>query len=293
MCGLAGIWRTDGERESELRQDVGRMAATLVHRGPDDSGSWIDAQVGVAFGFRRLAGVDLSDGGHQPMVSSDGRYVIAFNGEVYNLKELRAGLAQLGFAFRSRSDKEVILNAASAWGVNDAVPRLWGMFAFALWDRQRRLLSLVRDRVGKKPLYYGRCGRTFLFGSELKALRAHPDCVTALDDGAVLSFVRLGYVAAPGSIYRGISSVPPGSIVHVGDDIVPSVHTYWTPTQAERARPLAISDRDAVDELEKLLRDSVTRRLVADVPVGALLSGGVDSSAGVALLPTQASAAVG
>src|SRR5258708_27874955 len=124
MCGMAGIGRTDGERESELRQEVGRMAATLVHRGRDSSGGWVDAQVGVAFGFRRLAVVDLSDGGHQPMVSSDGRYVIAFNGEIYNFKELRAGLEQLGFAFRSRSDTEVILNAAGAWGLDDAVPRL-------------------------------------------------------------------------------------------------------------------------------------------------------------------------
>lgn len=276
----------------DLEEQIGRMTGTLVHRGPDDSGTWIDAECGVALGFRRLAILDLTPTGHQPMASASGRYVMVFNGEVYNFAELRTELAERGDRFRGGSDTEVMLAAIEAWGVEAATQRFVGMFAIALWDRQERQLTLVRDRLGKQPLYYGWAGTTFLFGSELKALRAHRACGADINRGALSLFLRQGFVPAPYSIYQGLLQLPPGCILRItAPDALPAApQPYWSLRAiAERGarEPFAGSDREATDRLEALLRDAVRLRMVADVPLGAFLSGGVDSSTVVALMQAQ------
>ena len=277
-----------------MQEQIGRMADTLVHRGPDDSGTWIDAECGLAFGFRRLAILDLTPAGHQPMHSASGRYVIVFNGEVYNFSELRKELEALGGKFHGGSDTEVMLAAIEAWGIEAAVKRFVGMFAFALWDRKERSLSLARDRLGKKPLYYGWAGQTFLFGSELKALRAHRDCGKEVDRGALSLFLRHGFVPAPHSIYKGIRQLSPACIVRIASPASPaaSPQPYWSLREvAERGarEPFAGSDAEATDRLDALLHDAVRLRMIADVPLGAFLSGGVDSSTVVALMQAQSS----
>ena len=208
MCGISGFFEISRHRgNDELKDTVLEMVNTLRHRGPDDGGAWTDAEAGIALGHRRLSILDLSPEGHQPMRSACGRYVISFNGEVYNFKALRNELEVLGYAFRGHSDTEVMLACISEWGLLSAVRRFNGMFAFALWDRQERLLHLVRDRGGEKPLYYGWMGRTFLFGSELKALRAHPDFDRRVDRNSLGLFMRHSYIPAPYSIYQGVSKV--------------------------------------------------------------------------------------
>jgi asparagine synthase (glutamine-hydrolysing) len=271
------------------------MTDRLVHRGPDDSGVWVDAEPGIALGFRRLAIVDLSPAGHQPMVSPDGRYVIVFNGEVYNFKELRKDLESRGHDFRSHSDTEVILQAVSEWGLEAAVKKFVGMFAFALWDRHERTLHLVRDRIGVKPLYYGWQGKTFLFGSELKALRAHQGFGAEVNRSALLSYLRFGYISQPLSVYEGIWKMPPGHILKVKAGARPSVEMletvpYWSAQEvyeAGVAEPFRNLEREAIEELDRLLRESVRLRMIADVPLGAFLSGGIDSSTVVALMQAQ------
>ena len=208
MCGVTGFLQSGCITEEEMRARVARMAHTLLHRGPDGDGVWIDAGAGLALGFRRLAILDLSPTGQQPMISSDGRYVVVYNGEIYNFPELRAELEKKGVAFRGTSDTEVLLESAACWGFEAALPRLWGMFAIALWDRQERILFLARDRVGKKPLYYAQAPGAFLFGSELKALRAHPGFDAAIDRNALAAYVRYGYVPAPHSIYQVARKLP-------------------------------------------------------------------------------------
>src|SRR5262245_43955089 len=192
MCGLAGFVSADGVTADALLETVGRMCAAIAHRGPDDAGEWIDVSRGVAIGFRRLAILDVSPAGHQPMQSASGRYVATLNGEIYNFEDLRRTLQQSGCApaFRGHSDTEVMLAAFDAWGIAGAVPRFNGMFAIAIWDRDLRRLYLVRDRAGVKPLYYGFAGRTFLYGSELKALRQHPHFRGTIDRGALQLYVR-------------------------------------------------------------------------------------------------------
>jgi len=291
MCGLTGFVDFAKETtDAEMTDLVRRMADTLVHRGPDDSGVWVDAGDGIALGFRRLSILDLSPTGHQPMCSADGRYVIVFNGEIYNHRELREELSEAGGRFRGRSDTEVILEAVSIWGFEAAVLRLWGMFALAIWDRSERTLLLARDRIGKKPLYFGQFAGTLLFGSELKSLRAHPGFRAAVDMSALALYVRYGYVPAPKSIFQNVFKLPPGhlAVVRSGEAVAP--RPYWEAREiVERSQPspLHISERDAVDELDRLLRDSVGRRMIADVPLGALLSGGIDSSTVVALMQAQ------
>ena len=273
-----------------MRADVARMAATLTHRGPDDNGAWVDAGAGIAFGFTRLAIIDVSPTGHQPMHSADGRFVIIFNGEIYNFRELRAELVAHGHQFRGSSDTEVILAGCSEWGAEATVPRLWGMFAIAIWDRRERTLTLARDRLGKKPLYYTRIGNSFLFGSELKALRAHPAFVPELDRDALALYVRFGYVPTPWSIYRGVRKLRQGCLAVVREDGAFEERLYWDALQvvqdglSNRARLL---DEEAVEELDALLRDAVARRMIADVPLGAFLSGGIDSPTVVALMQAQ------
>ncbi len=292
MCGIAGILN-DEQSGDTLAGHAGRMADTLVHRGPDDAGVWTEPELGLALAHRRLSILDLSREGHQPMASACGRYRIVFNGEVYNHIPLRRELVREGVAgWRGHSDTEVMLAAIAAWGVRRALERFTGMFAFALWDRETRKLTLARDRLGEKPLYYGYCGKLFLFGSELKALRAHPGFKADIDRDALALMQRLSYIPAPHSIYRGIQKLLPGSLLDIqpGRPSEPRPEVYWcAKTVAEQGQhePFGGSEEEALDELERLLGDAVSQQMIADVPLGAFLSGGVDSSATVALMQAQ------
>jgi asparagine synthase (glutamine-hydrolysing) len=266
------------------------MATKLTHRGPDDAGIWTDAAVGISLGFRRLSILDLSPAGRQPMSSADGRFVIVFNGEIYNFIDLREELAQQGSSFRGASDTEVLLESFCRHGIVATLRRAWGMFALAVWDRKDRRLVLARDRVGKKPLYYASLPAAFLFGSELKALRGHRAFSCALDVDSVASYVRFGYVPAPYSIYRGVMKLQPGCLARVEPDGATQVERYWDPLEVATtglASQRRTDEHTMQLELQELLRDSIRRRMVADVPVGAFLSGGLDSSAVVALMQTE------
>lgn len=295
MCGLTGFLTRESNRDADLRTSVFLMADQLCHRGPDNSGVWVDSSVGLALGFRRLAIIDLSPEGHQPMPSRCGRYMIVFNGEVYNFKTLRQELESEGQKFRGHSDTEVMLAAISEWGVERAIKKFVGMFAFALWDRHERALHLVRDRLGIKPLYYGLAAKTFLFGSELKALRAHPDFVSEIDRDALALQMRYSYIPQPYSIYRGIYKLKPGCIltVRASDSPfrpLPVPKSYWSADEVYEegtTSPFRGSEVEARVQLEELLREAVRVRMVADVPLGAFLSGGVDSSIVVALMQAQ------
>jgi len=296
VCGLNGVWRTGGGAEDALRRDVRAMAAALAHRGPDDAGDFVDAPAGVALGFRRLAIVDLSPAGHQPMRSADGRLVVVFNGEIYNHRDLRACLEREGVAFRGGSDTEVIVERMARHGVRETLPELWGMFAIAVWDTRERVLWLVRDRLGKKPLYYGRAADgAWIFGSELKSLRAYPGCPTAIDRDAVAALLRLACIPAPASIYRGIAKLPPGHVARLSGTGEAHVEPYWrarTVVESALAARRTPSDEAMIEEGEALLRDAVRRRMIADVPLGAFLSGGIDSTAIVALMQAESTARV-
>ena len=293
MCGIAGFIASEGTEHGSLDRIATSMADTLTHRGPDDSGVWSDPATGVALAFRRLSILDLSPAGHQPMRSSDGRYVIVFNGEIYNFSELRKELEQSGEApdWRGHSDTEVLLALIAARGIDRALEQSIGMFAFALWDSHGRTLHLARDRIGEKPLYYGWAGRTFLFGSELKALRAHPHWDAEIDRGAVALFMRYNYVPAPHSIYRGISKLPPGHSMSLAwRSREPIMKSYWSArTTAERgfSNPFSGGAAAIGAALDTLLRDVIGKQMVADVPLGAFLSGGIDSSTVVALMQAQ------
>jgi asparagine synthase (glutamine-hydrolysing) len=298
MCGIAGFLDLQSARpREELEALVRSMADTLSHRGPDDSGLWVDATLGIALGHRRLSIIDLSPLGRQPMASADGRYLITFNGEIYNFPALKKELEGQGTTFRSTSDTEVLLAAIDCWGLEEALRRGIGMFAFALWDREERVLSLARDRVGEKPLYYGWQGRAFLFGSELKALRKWPGFKGLIDRNSLALFLRLHSVPAPYSIYQGIHKLPPGTFLRLAwKDLTPGDNPtpipYWSVRtvveQGQRA-PFDGSEEQALDELDRLLKDAVKNQMVADVPLGALLSGGIDSSTVVALMQAQSS----
>jgi asparagine synthase (glutamine-hydrolysing) len=291
MCGIAGFLESSRRKGRDvLRALALDMAGTLVHRGPDDGDAWTDADAGLALGHRRLSIIDLTPGGHQPMVSSCGRYVIAYNGEVYNFADIRRELEARGRRFRSTCDTEVLVEACAEWGVRDAVGRAIGMFAFALWDRAERTLWLVRDRLGIKPLYWGEVGGLFLFGSELRAFLVHPGWTPEIDRGALASFLRYAYVPCPRSIYRNVFKLPPGHILAVRPQRPPRLECYWDLGQvaaAGRAAPLDIGETEAAREVETLLRDAVKRRMIADVPLGVLLSGGIDSSTVAALMQAQ------
>ncbi|MEH2107244.1 asparagine synthase (glutamine-hydrolyzing) [Nostoc sp.] len=297
MCGIAGFWNISRRvSPEELCYMVQQMSDTLLHRGPDNGGSWVDAEIGVALGHRRLAIVDLSPEGHQPMISANGRYVIVFNGEIYNFLELKRQLESLGHHFRGRSDTEVMLASFSQWGLYEALGRFNGMFAFALWDRQERILYLGRDRLGEKPVYYGWMGQTFLFGSELKALKVHPAFQAKINRDALAVFLRNNYVPAPYSIYEGIYKLPPGTVLTWnGMDAHPNPVPYWSALKAAELgvnQPFTGSEIEAVAQMEALLQDAVGLRMVADVSLGAFLSGGVDSSTVVALMQAQSSQSV-
>jgi asparagine synthase (glutamine-hydrolysing) len=291
MCGIAGF--LDPHRTvTEVENVVWRMASPLTHRGPDDGGIWADHDAGVGLGHRRLSVIDLSPEGRQPMVSASGRYVLVYNGEIYNHSKIREELDRLfSPCWRGHSDTETMLEAFDAWGVRVAVGRFVGMFAFALWDRRDRALYLVRDRLGEKPLYYGWAGDLFLFGSELKALRAHPAWTGEIDTDALALYFRHNYIPAPYSIYRGIRKLVPGSILRIkllGDrGREPGPELSWSAKEvAERgvADPFPGSTTEALSRLETLLLEAIGQEMIADVPLGALLSGGIDSSAVVALM---------
>lgn len=288
MCGIAG--QLSGGQRGSLDLAVKRMADALLHRGPDDGGVWHDAEAAVALGHRRLSILDLSAAGHQPMLSASGRLVMAYNGEVYNHLVLRTQLESSGLApaWRGHSDTETLLACVEAWGVPETLRRCTGMFALSLWDRQERSLWLARDRLGEKPLYYGWQGETFLFGSELKALRAHPAFNAAVDRRALALLVRHNSVPGPYSIYQGIRKLTPGTWLRLrpGDRDVEPV-AYWSLSDvAERgvSAPFSGSDEQALSALEHHLGQAVRGQMVADVPLGALLSGGIDSSAIAAIM---------
>jgi asparagine synthase (glutamine-hydrolysing) len=292
VCGIAGFVDFapgDARRLGALAQ---AMADRMRHRGPDAGAAFVDAESGFATGHRRLSIIDLSETGAQPMRSQCGRLVLSYNGEAYNAAELRAALKSVGKSFRGTSDTEVILEACAHWGVANAVPRLIGMFAFALWDARARTLFLVRDRLGIKPLYWCKQGRLFLFASELKGLCAHPAFERALDRDAIAAYLRFGYIPAPHSVYRGVHKLKPGTILELNEKDGVRITPYWTLEEVVReaqAHPFAGGDEEAEEELATLLADAVARRMIADVPLGAFLSGGIDSSTVVALMQ-QASA---
>jgi asparagine synthase (glutamine-hydrolysing) len=290
MCGIAGFWqnkKTSGPPEDILT----RMGDALKHRGPDDSGIFYEAS-GVGFVHRRLSIVDLSPAGHQPMTSASGRYTIIFNGEVYNFEEIKAELGA-GYAWRGHSDTEVMLEAIDRWGLDQALKRFVGMFAFALWDRQEQELSLVRDRLGIKPLYYGRVNGDFVFGSELKAIAAYPGFEARINRDALALYMRYSYVPAPHCIYDGLHKLQQGYILALKQgESEPRLRCFWSASEIAQSgvdARIAGSDAEVIQELESKLSRAIQLRMIADVPLGAFLSGGIDSSTVVALMQAQSS----
>ena len=326
MCGITGLWEVPFRPEGELNEMAQSMANAIAHRGPDDSGVWSDPQAGIALGHRRLSIIDLSSAGHQPMTSNSGRFVIAFNGEIYNHLELRteldnssnpsalAGVAGATLKWRGHSDTETLLAGFERWGVAATLAKTVGMFAIVLWDVQQRTLHLARDRFGEKPLYYGwtgsGAGNAFVFGSELKALRAFPGFVNPVCRQALAQYMRFMYVPAPRSIYQGIYKLEPGCLLSIKGTAPmaapsqplrpPAVYEsltlsrWWSLADVVQfgAHNPITNEVDAVNELEQRLSDAVKLQSLADVPLGAFLSGGVDSSTIVALMQQQATCPV-
>ena len=286
MCGITGfIDQAASMPASGLDALVGEMADRLQHRGPDDRSVWSDGDAGIALGFRRLAIIDLTPTGRQPMQSADGRFVIAFNGEIYNYRELRTELTACGRTFRGGSDTEAMLEGFCEWGVEATLKKLIGMFAIALWDCRDRRLWLARDRLGIKPLYYSHTGSLLVFGSELKALHAHPGWTPELDRQSLGQYLRFNYVPDPATIFKSTYKLEPGSVLRLDEGATePVLSRYWDFRDCVAQDRKDRSDAEAVTEGEALLSDAVSRRMVADVPLGALLSGGIDSSLVTALM---------
>lgn len=292
MCGIAGLFApTDPARAS--RAAVKAMCDAIANRGPDGDGYWTDSEAGVALGHRRLAIIDLSENGFQPMACSSGRWMLDFNGEIFNYLDLRKALEAEANApnWRGHSDSEVLIEAIDRWGIEETLSRMEGQFAFAAWDRQARRLYLARDRFGEKPMYYGWTGKALAFGSELKALRTQPGFPTEIDQEALAGFTRYGFVPHPRSIWRGVAKLPPACWVSFGADdpvgAMPKPTPYWDAGQAAleaAGDPWTGTEDEAVEALDVLLRDTVKSRMISDVPLGALLSGGVDSSIIVAMM---------
>ena len=297
MCGIAGMvdWRAATSADA-LRSIADAMIETVRHRGPDAGDVWVEAEGGVALGQRRLAIIDLSPGGAQPMHSADRRFVITFNGEIYNYRDIRRELQAAGHSMRSNSDTEVLLEACALWGVEAAIERAIGMFAFALWDRKTRSLTLARDRLGIKPLYYAVSPERILFASQLKAFRPAPHWKPTIDEDAVVGYLRHAYIAQPRTIYREAEKLAPGHILTLREGSTPSPKCFWDlrgiAVAGQRRNDPVPDPREAADRLDALLRDSVKLRMIADVPLGAFLSGGIDSSTVVALMQAQSTRAV-
>ena len=285
MCGIAGFLDLKRQTNAEdLAAQARAMGDAMIHRGPDSGGVWTDPTAGIGLAFRRLAIIDLSDAGDQPMVSANGRFVLVFNGEIYNFKDLRGDLEAGGIRFRGESDTEVMLEGFAVWGVAETVRRLTGMFSFVVWDRNNNTLWLCRDRLGIKPLYYGEADGLFLFGSELKALRAHAGWRPRIDRDALAAYARFNYVPAPQTIYAGIRKLAPATLMSFTVGEPAKRRRYWDIEEVVSRPRRTIGDAQAIEEAETLLKDAVARRLVSDVPLGALLSGGIDSTAVVALM---------
>lgn len=299
MCGIVGFIDSMTQSSNEtLMATAGRMASAIAHRGPDHQEVWSDQSQGISLGHRRLSIIDLSPEGHQPMHSHCGRYVIVFNGEIYNFRAICTELEGSGFKFRGHSDTEVMLAAISEWGIEKSLEQFNGMFAFALWDRKENRLFLARDRFGEKPLYYGWVGKSFVFGSELKALVAHPGFRGQVDRGSLALFMQYNNVPAPYSIYEGIFKLPPACLLQV-EPKLPQVKLdpkpFWSAQAAVEEgirNPFATSEKDVLAELEKLLKESTQLRMIADVPLGTFLSGGVDSSLITALMQNQSTSPI-
>ncbi len=295
MCGIAGFFECSNEMpHSQMVSVVRQMADALVHRGPDSSGTWADPKIGVALGHRRLSVIDLSEKGRQPMVSHCGRYITVFNGEIYNYRQLKQTLLEKGDYFKGDSDTEVMLAAISRWGVVPALKKLNGMFAVALLDVKDRKLYLARDRLGEKPLYYGWMGDTFLFASELKSMRRHANFKSEIQRGALALYLRYGYITSPHSIYQNIHKLPSASFLclslEADKKTAPVISSYWSfksVAEAGLLEPALLTEEDYVNQLEIVLKDAVKLRMEADVPIGAFLSGGIDSSLIVALMQAQ------
>ena len=292
MCGIVGYWNQSNNLDLKLlKNNLKKMVVTLHHRGPDDTGIWIDSSNGIGLGHKRLSIIDISEAGHQPMVSSDGRFVITYNGEVYNYNYLRSILEKNNHIFKSNSDTEVLLASFQQWGVKDSLKRFNGMFSFAVWDRKKRLLWLARDRIGEKPLYYGVQNNTLFFASELKAIRANTIFEPKIDKNSLALFLRFSYVPAPSSIYRGIKKLLPGNYI-VFKEPTDSFNckTYWSLYDVMIKgikNPIKSTEKEVCDELENRLRKTISSRMVSDVPLGAFLSGGIDSSTIVALMSLE------
>ncbi len=298
MCGLTGFWQPKNFSADAAHVIAEKMAKLLTHRGPDDMGVWVDDAAPLALAHRRLSILDLSPAGHQPMMSLSGRYAIAFNGEIYNHLQLRHELGEKKCAphWRGHSDTETLLAGFEIWGIEATLKKTVGMFALALWDREERVLTLARDRIGEKPLYYGFQNDTFLFGSELKALQAHPDFLAEIDRNVICLYLRHCYIPAPYSIYKGIKKLLPGTYLQLpfnrdfNELRATGPKVYWSLTKVAAqglATPFVGSDTDAIAALESQLQQSIGLQMLADVPLGAFLSGGVDSSTVVALMQKQ------
>jgi asparagine synthase (glutamine-hydrolysing) len=300
VCGIVGLFDPDRRFAPDaLRDLVGRMRDSLRHRGPDSAGAWLDADAGLALGHRRLAIIDRSANGQQPMVSASGRYCIVFNGEIYNFPQLRRELIALGAELRGHSDTEVLLAAIDHWGLRPTLGRLVGMFAFALWDRQTGTLTLARDHLGQKPLYFARIGSTFGFASELKAFAVHPDFDPGVDRGALALFLRHQYVPSPHTIWQDVHKLPAGCLLSLDlsrgrlpePELLGRIERHWcarTIAEADRETGATFTNGAALDRLDQLLNQAVADCMVADVPLGAFLSGGIDSSLLVALMQKHA-----
>ncbi len=293
MCGLVGFWQNGGGHEQE--NIVSAMAEKLTSRGPDDKGVWLNPELGVALAHRRLAILDLTSAGHQPMISESGRYVLVYNGEIYNHLDLRHELEEKGSApnWRGSCDTETLIAGFEKWGIERTLLRTKGMFAFALWDQSKHSLTLGRDRLGEKPLYYGLINGIFFFASELRALKAHPSFDTEIDRKALNLFMQFGYVPTPYSIYKNIRKLEPGCTINFSSPSdVPETQPYWSAEdiiiQGLR-NPFCGTQQEGIDELEKLLLNSVKQQMLADVPLGVFLSGGVDSSLVTCLMEAQTS----
>ncbi len=300
MCGLVGFLGGDFSNSELNKSILEKMSDQLVSRGPDSAGIWIDAPSKVSLAHRRLSIIDLSPAGHQPMISNSNRYVISYNGEIYNIKEIKDQLIEIEAepTWRGHSDTEILLAGFDVWGIKDTISRVTGMFAIAIWDKDLEQLTLVRDRVGEKPLYYGWQGsgssKVFLFGSELKSLKKHPQFMNEIDRGSLALYMRYCYVPAPHSIYKGIKKLEPGTILTVSLNHH-SLERYWDAREVAKRgfeSPFNIPVNEVRNNLEEALKKTISQQMMADVPLGAFLSGGIDSSAVVALMQAQSPRAI-